>query len=53
MLSNITAAGDGRQGVAVLCRRGGARVAELLTNDTWRSEMTIFVSTAPIADCTW
>ena len=55
LLGNITAAaaaaaGDGRQGVAIFGRCGGARASQLLTSDTWRTETTLFISSDG-ADC--
>ena len=44
LLGNFTAAAAGRQGVAIFGRCGGARASQLLTSDTWRTEMTLLIS---------
>ena len=53
LLSNITAVtatDHSRPGIAIFGRCGGSRVSKLMTSDTWRTEMTLFLA-ADAADC--
>ena len=51
LLGNITAAGAGRQGIAVFGRCRGVRVSQRLTSDAWRTERTLFIDASDGADC--